>query len=634
MRNRPVAPVVALVALVVAPVVALAALVAAPAASAVTLEASETVRVHALAVAQTDRGFVGALAAVEARVFADGSGGVFVDTRPLSETDMQASARLAARVAAGTLGLAWDEYDHQIVMRSASAVIGGPSAGGVMALALTVALQNLAEPQDAWELDARVAATGTINPDGTIGPVGGIPAKAEAAARAGITHFLYPAGQDIAATLAADEDGVVQQVLVDMQEHCDSLNIRCTPAATLTDLLLHAANVRLVLPPVAQPDTSAYEAELRPSVQDDVDRLATRISDAYTALAAAVLGDVQRAAVAEVVENAAGWLDSARSALDAGKFYQAATFAFRGQIFVGHAESLVAFYAAAEQEPVVADAVTTCTDAAQQADSELADDAPHDMTAWLAVAAAQQRAAAALDLARQADLERRDATRVQDWVSSLHTASFCVERAASARWWAGLADIFPAGEARVGDADALVTALIERAEEAVAYADAVGVDAGIAHARLSEAEAAREAGRLPQASLAAVQAEAAAGVAMQAVSGHVADDVLAAAQDVAARAVAAARLVGLEPIVSVSLIELAESETDDAARLASYREARGAALLSVDVDGAAPVLLRVPRSPLVPASLPVVAFVAGVVAGAGLVGLIVLSVTLLPRRRW
>jgi PDZ domain-containing protein len=65
--------------------------------------------------------------------------------------------------------------------------IGGPSAGLAYALAITDAL----DPTD----DAHgrsIAATGTINPDGQVGPVGGVAEKAIAARHAGAGVLLVP----------------------------------------------------------------------------------------------------------------------------------------------------------------------------------------------------------------------------------------------------------------------------------------------------------------------------------------------------------------------------------------------------------------------------------------------------------
>jgi len=66
--------------------------------------------------------------------------------------------------------------------------IDGPSAGGLMTAAVLAGLLG-------HEIDPNITMTGTINPDGTIGPVGGIPHKIEGAAAAGKTLVLVPSGQ-------------------------------------------------------------------------------------------------------------------------------------------------------------------------------------------------------------------------------------------------------------------------------------------------------------------------------------------------------------------------------------------------------------------------------------------------------
>lgn len=63
--------------------------------------------------------------------------------------------------------------------------IDGPSAGGLMTLAALADLLDV-------ELDPKVTMTGTIYPNGTIGPVGGIPSKLRAAAEAGIETVIVP----------------------------------------------------------------------------------------------------------------------------------------------------------------------------------------------------------------------------------------------------------------------------------------------------------------------------------------------------------------------------------------------------------------------------------------------------------
>ncbi|MBN9099708.1 MULTISPECIES: PDZ domain-containing protein [unclassified Pseudonocardia] len=80
--------------------------------------------------------------------------------------------------------------------------IGGPSAG----LMFTLAVIDKLTP---GELNGGrfIAGTGTIDPDGTVGPIGGIPFKMMAARAAGATTFLVPAA-NCAEAAANDPDGL------------------------------------------------------------------------------------------------------------------------------------------------------------------------------------------------------------------------------------------------------------------------------------------------------------------------------------------------------------------------------------------------------------------------------------------
>jgi len=69
-----------------------------------------------------------------------------------------------------------------------SGYIDGPSAGGLMTAMFISALQG-------EEMKKDVAMTGTINPDGSIGPVGGITYKLDAVIKEGKKTFLIPIGQ-------------------------------------------------------------------------------------------------------------------------------------------------------------------------------------------------------------------------------------------------------------------------------------------------------------------------------------------------------------------------------------------------------------------------------------------------------
>lgn len=100
--------------------------------------------------------------------------------------------RAAVWVAAltGTLQLQKNplDYRYSVETETMGNRVDGPSAGGLFAVALMAALNG-------DTLDKKATMTGTINPDGSIGPVGGVSQKLEAVAKLGKTRFCYPVGQ-------------------------------------------------------------------------------------------------------------------------------------------------------------------------------------------------------------------------------------------------------------------------------------------------------------------------------------------------------------------------------------------------------------------------------------------------------
>lgn len=78
--------------------------------------------------------------------------------------------------------------------------IDGPSAGALLTSTILAQLQPLPAP-----IKENVTITGTINPDGTIGAVGGVPEKIIAAGKAGITAFGYPSGNRFYTLPGSDE---------------------------------------------------------------------------------------------------------------------------------------------------------------------------------------------------------------------------------------------------------------------------------------------------------------------------------------------------------------------------------------------------------------------------------------------
>ncbi|VVB74849.1 Archaeal Lon protease [Candidatus Tiddalikarchaeum anstoanum] len=132
--------------------------------------------------------YQGVIANLEVTMNNNGTGHVFIDTMPLTEIDTQTSARLARDVACETLLINCSDKDFYYVIRGEFPMIGGPSAGAAMSVLTMSELANT-------PLIRNTAMTGTVNPDGSVGPIGGVLEKAIAASEYGITIFLIPVGQ-------------------------------------------------------------------------------------------------------------------------------------------------------------------------------------------------------------------------------------------------------------------------------------------------------------------------------------------------------------------------------------------------------------------------------------------------------
>jgi len=118
-----------------------------------------------------------------------GTGKVLVNVNQiLFWVDTQQSIQIAKRVAQKITGVDLSKYDLIYSIQTNASLIEGPSAGAALTIATIAAIENKT-------LNNSVMITGTIKPDGTIGPVGGIIPKAQAAKSVGAKIFLVPKGQ-------------------------------------------------------------------------------------------------------------------------------------------------------------------------------------------------------------------------------------------------------------------------------------------------------------------------------------------------------------------------------------------------------------------------------------------------------
>ena len=228
----------------------LALLVLAPLLSAAASAESQVVvgecRLPVAAVASGGGGVIGY---VHVRVVYPGTGKVYLSTSPATEIDTQGAARLAAFAAALAAGADFTRYDYFFDLESPSVIVGGPSAGLPMALATLAALEGL----DCGS--ARFVATGMMLPDGSVGPVGGLKEKLQAAAEWGARLFIVPRGQ----LVYRDYERVAERlgplvivrtvpVEVDLRELGKELGVEVVEAATIWDAASEAFGLQAKRP--------------------------------------------------------------------------------------------------------------------------------------------------------------------------------------------------------------------------------------------------------------------------------------------------------------------------------------------------------------------------------------------------
>lgn len=121
----------------------------------------------------------------------EGSGRTLVDINQLLFwVDTQYSIQKAKQVAENYTSADLSKTDLMYSIETEAYLIEGPSAGAALAVATISAIYN-------QKLDPDVMITGTIESDGSIGWVGGISEKAEAAKDVGASLFIVPKGQAV-----------------------------------------------------------------------------------------------------------------------------------------------------------------------------------------------------------------------------------------------------------------------------------------------------------------------------------------------------------------------------------------------------------------------------------------------------
>jgi uncharacterized protein len=513
-------------------------------------EAQSHMTITAPAVERTPDGLRGILSYITVST-QPGSGHIYIDTWPLAEVDIQGSARLAVQVACEVVQKDWHHYDFFITVRSESPIIGGPSAGGAMAVAVIAALQG-------WELDSNVVMSGTINPDETVGPVGGLYQKAEAASKVA-DFFLVPEGQT---TVLVEEQDVVQkgpfhfvtttQSEVDLVEEGRKMGLEIKEIYDIRDAVFYLTGKRIEVPliesePIKADFMKSYSREELEIREEEYNSATERIAS-YNG---SYRGDLE-----EFLDLAHQQIDYAHEMYDAGNYYTSMNANFVAGCYITFASSLLSYVEGVSVEEIF----LHLDEQLDQLSEEIKAECPMGMTSLQCIATAQQLISETRDYYQQAQEKGSDFDYIE-------YASYAQRRVERSKFWLNLSREYQKGsvisETTLKNA---ASAMINMAELSLVYASSVLPESNL----LQEAEKRLEAAQrefseeVYCASLfSAIESKIYGEVALitYASDESMIEQRVERARERASNAIEKSRERGIEPVLAVSYYELAESST-------------------------------------------------------------------------
>ena len=397
-----------------------------------------TVIMHAPAVAKTSTGELTGVVTEFVITVAPGHGHVYIETWPLAQVDMQASARLAAQVAGRILGVDMSKYDVFIQVRANTSIIGGPSAGGTMTVGVIAALMG-------WRVNPRVMMTGMINPDGTIGPVGGILEKASAAHEAGAEIFLIPEGQRIQYVQETEKKeigGVIeintQTKPVDVIKYAkDRWNLQVIEVKDIYQAVYYFTGHRIPKPK-APGNVVIDTSFLRNDAVKDYRNTTEYYQRVLRELKESNVGYDTYSILLAALNNADQLLNQSKEAIDGGMCYTALSKDFQARIIIRHVD----WYLSTETKEDVQGLLFRVRSEINSTEAFVENQTIQGVTMLQAIAAAEQRVEDAKSSLEQAWKYYYSG----DYWNAIGEAAYAYERARTAVFWTELGKNFAKGK--------------------------------------------------------------------------------------------------------------------------------------------------------------------------------------------
>ncbi|KYC45274.1 MAG: Archaeal Lon protease [Candidatus Methanofastidiosum methylothiophilum] len=533
-------------------------------------ENGKSITIKVPAVKRTSSGLEGSV--FDATVLVrPGTGRVFVDTWPLSELDTQASCRFASVVASDILKVPHSKYDYFYTIRADSPIIGGPSAGAALTIATIASIQGL-------DIDPTVMMTGMINPDGTVGPVGGILEKIMGANSTGTKIFLIPSGQSVIQII---EEGKIDTVNV-IEHAKNRWGITVIEVDDAVDALWYFTGYRIKedKPPSKVIVNTDFIKDRALSEFVSVEKLSKSTT---TKLNSESIGYREYQTLTDFLNRANSNIDTAKKNLSEKRYYSAMSNIFNAKIQLNYISDSIDVMVNRDSNIVKAK-IETAQKELDEANELIAKESSNirGITSFECLAAAEKRAIESENLI--ADAWRHFYN--QRYYDAIYYANFAQERAKTAKLWLDVSKENSKGEATIEESQIKYNASqrIEDARLSLVYARTlIGQNSLLTQSAelLAAAEREYENGKYAAAIFDAIDSKVRSSVSIELWSSG--EDVikqrLERAKDQAGGAIFLARRSGGEPIMAESYYEYASTfeESDKIGAIILYKYSKGVA---------------------------------------------------------
>lgn len=525
------------------------------------------ITVYAPAVASTSNGYVGVISTITVTIQSNGSGRVFVDTLPLTQVDMQGSARLAVKVASNLVlndkscNVSPSVFDYFFVVRTSAPIIGGPSAGAIMTVATVALLEN-------WSLDDKTVMTGMINPDGSIGPIGGIPQKIDAAASVGATRFLIPQGQG---TYTEFEGWtLVKKSVADYA--MKKYGIEVVEVSDINQAVENFTGYRFFFEgSESEITTEDYIESMKPLATTLLEEAKQKYENVSSKLEnTSIPNQRYYEIVSEKLQDAKTSLEESENWYNQHLYYTSTSKSFQSLISSRFVNYSCSYYEPGDQNFI--QKLLTEANERYNETSEIAKKAEiNDYITLQCVGAAQRRATEAKNYLDNLDT---NFFTISDLLNFFYDVAFIIERCNSIKWWISIGDHFnKTGSLTNTTIENIALEYIDEAQQAAVYSNILLNEMGVAYGNsadyLNSAENLLETAQddldkgYPAAALfEALEALVKANLALE-IIGTTAENKINYTSEKASDSIAKSRKMGIEPVLAVSYYEYAESLSNE-----------------------------------------------------------------------